>query len=169
MELAIKDDRLERYRDHLHKGVELTDKEQDMMQRYNFAYTQLCDGESQREVVKLLMAAYRLSQSQAYNIANDALAIFGGNPTKSIREGKRAVYVIRLEEMADKLDEEGKYEEAANVLLKAAKLQGMTEKESAQIDPRLFLPKPNLIFTDDLAALEILKRDIEDGDAEVVD
>ncbi|MGM9509530.1 hypothetical protein ACS5NO_17475 [Larkinella sp. GY13] len=170
MELSPqKADRLERFRDHLHRDAPLAEKDQLLMQRYNFAYTQLCEGESSREVVTLLMKAYGLSQSQAYNIVNDALSIFGGNPTKAIKEGKKAVYVIRLEELADKLDEEGEYEAAANVLLKAGKLQGMTEKEGLHLDPRLFLPKPNLIFTDDLTALEILKNDVEDGEAEVVD
>ncbi|MFC5413135.1 hypothetical protein ACFPMF_27690 [Larkinella bovis] len=168
MELIPKEDRLERFRDHLHREVPLAEKDQLLMQRYNFAYTQLCDGESSREVVKLLMSAYCLSQSQSYNIVNDALSIFGGNPTKAIRDGKKAVYVIRLEELADKLNEEGEYEAAANVLAKAAKLQGMTEKEGQQIDPRLFMPKPNLIFTDDLAAVEI-SRQIEDAEHDVVD
>ncbi|MGV3560773.1 hypothetical protein [Larkinella arboricola] len=170
MELTpMKSDRLERFRDHLHRDAPLADKDQLLMQRYNFAYTQLCDGESSREVVALLIKSYGISQSQAYNIVNDALSIFGGNPSKAIRDGKKAVYVIRLEEMADKLDEEGKYEEAANVLAKAAKLQGMGDKEGSQLDPRLFMPKPNLVFTDDLAAVDILRRDVEDGDAEVID
>ncbi|GAB3911526.1 hypothetical protein GCM10028803_53190 [Larkinella knui] len=169
MELSPqKADRLERFRDHLHRDAPLADKDQLLMQRYNFAYTQLCEGESSREVVALLMKVYALSQSQAYNIVNDALAIFGGNPTKAIKEGKKVVYVIRLEELADKLDEEGEYEAAANVLAKAAKLQGMTEKEGQQIDPRLFMPKPNLIFTDDLQAVEIT-RHIEDAEHDVVD
>lgn len=165
----MKGDRLEKFRDHLHRDAPLADKDKLLMQRYNFAYTQLCDGESSREVVTLLTQTYNISQSQAYNIVNDALFIFGGNPTKAIRDGKKAVYVIRLEELADKLDEEGEYEAAANVLTKAAKLQGMTEKEGLQLDPRLFMPKPNLIFTDDVTALEILKNDVEDGDAEVID
>lgn len=169
MELAIKDDRLERYRNHLHRGSSLTEKELEAMQRYTFAYTQFCDGESQREVVNLLISTYSISQSMAYNIVNDTLAVFGGNPSKAILQGKKAIMVTRLEELADKLDEEGKYEEAANVLMKAAKLQGLDQKEGVYIDPRLFLPKPNLIFTDDLAALEITKNEIEDGEGEVID
>ncbi len=119
-------------------------------------------------MVKLLIWTHKLSQSQAYNIVNGALSIFGRNPTKAIRGGKKAVYVIGLEELADKLDEEGEYEAATNMLAKAAKLQGMTEKEGQQIDPRLFMPKPNLIFTDDLSAVEIT-RQIEDAEHDVVD
>ncbi|MCP2821233.1 hypothetical protein NK918_25085, partial [Salmonella enterica subsp. enterica serovar Typhimurium] len=59
-------------------------------------------------------------------------------------------------------------EAAANVLAKAAKLQGLMEKDAPYIDPRLFQAMPNLIFTDDLDAIQI-NRAIEDGESEVVD
>lgn len=148
----------------------LEEKELAMFQKYFFAYSGLCDGLSERQVVKTLMAdsTYKLSQSQAYNIVRDSQEIFA-NAKSAKKDAKRNVYVIRLEELAAKLEADGEYEKAANVLQKAAKMQGLLEKNAEFTDPKLYLPKPNMIFTSDLAALEILKNEVEDGEAEVID
>ncbi|WP_080239045.1 hypothetical protein [Spirosoma rigui] len=167
---VYKEDRLERYRDHLMTDRPLDAPAQAMFQKYLYAYAQLCDGLSERQVVKMLTAVqiYNLSQSQAYNIIRDCQEIFG-NVKAAKKDAKRNIYVTRLEELALKLEEQGEFEAAGNILLKAAKMQGLLEKNAEFTDPKLFLPKPNLIFTADIAALEILKNEVEDGDAEVVE
>ncbi|UHG93341.1 hypothetical protein [Spirosoma oryzicola] len=167
---VFKEDRLERYRDHLMTDRPLEEKELAMFQKYFFAYSHLCDGLSERQVVKAIMAVgtYNLSQSQAYNIVRDCQEIFA-NAKSAKKDAKRNIYVTRMEELAAKLELDGEYEAAANVLQKAAKMQGLLEKNAEFTDPRLYLPKPNMIFTSDLAALDILKNEVEDGEAEVVE
>lgn len=55
MQLIIKDDKLQKYRDHVQIGKDLFGKDKEMFDRYFFAFSQLLDGLSERKVVELLM------------------------------------------------------------------------------------------------------------------
>lgn len=203
MQLIIKEDKLQKYRDHIQIGGELTVKDKVLFDRYFFAFTQLLDGKSERQVVELLMNTPepigQLKQSQAYNVVNGAQEIFGkldvGNSKKV---AQRYIYATRLEEMALKLEnmahtmvadnmiqfEDGDGNvvtksdpeivkeagvllgKSADVQMKAAKIRGLLEKDKVE-NPNKFKASPNIIFTDDLDALDLL-REIEDGSYEDV-
>lgn len=207
MQLIVKEDKLQRYRQHVLTGIELSGKDKVMFDRYFFAFSQLLDGQSERQTVVHLMNLPEplggIGQSQAYNIINGAHEIFGaldfGNAKKV---AKRYIYATRLEEMAARLeelsnqvmdnysapsnvtnDEEGSFklemdtaaaekeagillEKSANILMKAAKIRGLLEKDKVE-NPNKYKVAPNLIFTDDLNSLE-LARQIEDTEFEDV-
>jgi hypothetical protein len=198
MQLIVKEDKLQKYTDHIQTGVELTGKDKVLFDRYFFAFTQLLDGKSERQTVELLMNTPeplgKLGQSQAYNVVNGAQEIFGkldiGNSKKI---AQRYIYATRLEEMALKLDNLAhsiiadnteEYEDghgnkitridpeivkesgiligkSADVQMKAARIRGLLEKDKVE-NPNKFKASPNIIFTDDLDALDLL-REIEDG------
>lgn len=108
MQLQIKDDKLQKYRDHVQTGVDLYGKDKELFDRYFFAFSQLLDGLSERKVVELLMNCPaplgQLGQSQAYNVVNGAQEIFGaldfGNSKKL---AQRYIYATRLEELAENI------------------------------------------------------------------
>ncbi|WP_254562155.1 hypothetical protein [Dyadobacter diqingensis] len=203
MQLIIKEDKLQRYRDHVQAGTSLSEKDKELFDRYFFAFTNLLDGLSERKAVELLMNCPaplgQLSQSQAYNVVNGAQEIFGVlNFSSSKKMAQRYIYATRLEEMAGKVeelartmvnnstklyyDEDGRpvsvadpaaekeaavmFEKASNILMKAGKIKGLTEKDKIE-NPNKFKVSPNIIFTDDLDALDLL-REIEDGSYEDV-
>lgn len=203
MQLIVKDDKLQRFRDHVQVGTDLTIKEKEIFDRYFFAFSNLLDGLSERKVVDLLMNCPpplgRLSQSQAYNVVNGAQEIFGVlNFSNSKKLAQRYIYGTRLEEMAAKVeemahslinnatkiyyDEEGNavsvssaeaekeaaviMEKASNILNKAAKIKGLLEKDKFE-NPNKFKVSPNIIFTDDMGALDLL-REVEETDFENV-
>lgn len=204
MQLIVKEDKLQKYRDHIQTGGDLTVKDKILFDRYFFAFTQLLDGKSERQVVELLMNVPDpiggLKQSQAYNVVNGSQEIFGAlDVGNSKKVAQRYIYATRLEEMALKLenmahsivaDNQQKYldedtdtiyikvdpeiikesgvllEKAANVQMKAAKIKGLLEKDKVE-NPNKFKASPNIIFTDDLDALDLL-REIEDGSYEDV-
>ncbi|MCE6987474.1 hypothetical protein [Dyadobacter sp. CY323] len=204
MQLIVKDDKLQKYRDHIQTGAELTGKDKELFERYFFAFSLLLDGLSERKVVETLMFSPapigNLSQSHAYNIVNGCQQIFGaldfGNAKKV---AQRHIYAVRLEEMAHTMEtmandiikrhkapvfyEDGEpagynidpdiqeqvatmLEKSANVRMKAAKLQGLLEKDKVE-NPNKFKVSPNIIFTDDIGALEMY-REIEDSNYEDV-
>lgn len=197
MQLIVKDEKLQKYRDHVQQGTDLYGKDKELFDRYFFAFSQLLDGLSERKVVELLMNCPaplgQLGQSQAYNVVNGAQEIFGAlDYGNSKKVAQRYIYATRLEEMASKLedlsrkmldehvqhyeDDYGKtvsitdpeikkeagvlQEKAANILMKAAKLRGLMERDKVE-NPNKWKVAPNLIFTDDLQGLELL-REIED-------
>ena len=203
MQLTIKDDKLQKYRDHVQQGSDLAGKDKELFDRYFFAFSQLMDGLSERKVVELLMSCPaplgRISQSQAYNVVNGAQEIFGVlNFSNSKKLAQRYIYATRLEEMAENIekltrdllekstrqlyDEDGcpvfiadpaaekeaalMLEKSTSILMKAAKIKGLLEKDKVE-NPNKFKVSPNIIFTDDLDALDLL-REIEDGDYEDV-
>lgn len=208
MKLVLKEDKISKYRDHIEKGSSLTVKEKEVFDRYFFAFSQLLDGLSERQVVELLMMYPApiggLSQSMAYNVVNGCQEIFGtANFDNAKRVAKRYIYATRLEELANKIEGVAvsiaeksdkihwediedpiekalnknykeklgaeaavMFEKAANVLMKAAKIRGLLEKDKTE-NPNKFKAAPNIIFTDDLGALEII-RQIEDIEYENV-
>ena len=197
MQLIVKDDKLQKYRDHVQSGIDLSGKDKEMFERYFFAFTQMMDGLSERRVVELLMNCPapigKLSQSHAYNVVNGAQEIFGIlNFNNSKKLAQRYIYATRLEELASTMekmtadmieknsmklfDEYGDpvyvttenaekeavtmLEKASNVLMKAGKIKGLLEADKVE-NPNKFKVAPNIIFTDDMSALELL-REIED-------
>lgn len=198
MQLIVKDDKLQKYRDHIQQGRELGEADKKYFDRYFFAFTLLLDGLSERKVVESLMYSPNplggLSQSMAYNVVNGCQQIFGaldfGNAKKL---AQRQVYAVRLEEIAYTLEESGlkllhqaekrgedadgnefKYldgeeqeraskilEQSAKVRMQAAKIRGLMEKDKVE-NPNKFKVAPNIIFTDDIAALQMY-REIEDA------
>lgn len=203
MQLAIKDDKLQRYRDHIQRGTDLPGKDKTLFDRYFFAFTNLMDGLSERRVVELLMNCPaplgQLSQSQAYNVVNASQEIFGVlNFSNTKKLAQRYIYATRLEEIAAKIetmafemvlkgttqlyDEDGDpvmqvdpvaekeaallMEKSANVLMKAAKIKGLLEKDKVE-NPNKWKVAPNIIFTDDVGALELM-REIEETEFEDV-
>ncbi|WP_342086078.1 hypothetical protein [Dyadobacter sp. OTU695] len=197
MQLIVKDDKLQKYRDHIQTGAELAEADKRYFDRYFFAFTLLLDGLSERKVVETLMFSPepigRLSQSHAYNVVNGCQQIFGaldfGNAKKV---AQREIYAVRLEEIAHSLEEMGHnllneykmeledddgnpiykmdpdiqekaagiLERSANVRMKAAKIRGLMEKDKVE-NPNRYKVAPNIIFTDDMSALELM-REIED-------
>jgi hypothetical protein len=120
-------------------------------------------------------------------VVNGCQQIFGaldfGNSKKLVQ---RQVYAIRLEEMAHTLEEIGNQvigdykvtsfdadgepvfkidpeiqERIANIRMKAAKIRGLMEKDKIE-NPNKYKVAPNIIFTDDIAALQ-LYREVEDA------
>lgn len=208
MNLVLKEDKIMRYRDHIEKGTTLTVKEKQVFDRYFFAFSQLLDGLSERQVVELLMMYPEpiggLSQSMAYNVVNGCQEVFGtANFDSAKKVAKRYIYATRLEELANRieltavglaenatkikwedirdpidraLNKQHKeelsaeaavmYEKAANVLMKAAKIRGLLEKDKTE-NPNKYKAAPNIIFTDDLASLDLI-RQIEDIEYENV-
>lgn len=197
MQLIVKDDKLQKYRDHVRIGISLSEKDKEMFDRFFFAFTNLLDGLSERKTVELLMTCPaplgQLSQSQAYNVVNGAQEIFGALDFSNSRKlAQRNIYATRLEEIAMKLeklsdemimfntgeveDPRGKVEvktpaevqkeagvlleKAANVRMKAAKIRGLMEADKIE-NPNKWKVAPNIIFTDDMSALELL-REIQD-------
>lgn len=201
MQLIVKDDKLQKYRDHVQHGHSLAAKDKLIFDRYFYAFHQLLDGNSERQVVKLLLNMGEpiggVSQSQAYNIVNGAQEIFGVmDLSNSKKTAQRYIYATRLEEMAARLEwlgnevmdkhsgpfKEGEgldntntaiaekeagvlFEKAANILMKAAKVRGLLEKDQVE-NPNRWKVAPNIIFTDDLSALEL--QQIEDTNYEDV-
>lgn len=197
MQLIVKDDKLQKFRDHIQTGTELGEADKKYFDRYFFAFTLLLDGMSERKVVESLMHSPSpiggLSQSMAYNVVNGCQQIFGaldfGNAKKL---AQRQVHAVRLEEMAFTLEEManqiiGDYktvtfdefgnpiykinpdiqeqianilDKAANIRMKAAKIRGLMEKDKVE-NPNKYKVAPNIIFTDDIAALQMY-REIED-------
>lgn len=49
MQLIVKDDKLQKYRDHIQTGAELAGKDKELFDRYFFAFS-LLDGLSERKV-----------------------------------------------------------------------------------------------------------------------
>lgn len=197
MQLIVKEDKLQKYRDHIQIATELSEKDKELFNRYFFAFTNLLEGLSERKVVELLMNSPlplgQLGQSQAYNVVNGSMEIFGAlNLNNAKKTAQRYIYATRLEEMAQKLEEmahhminsnikrventDGIFEEkldpevekeagvligkSADVLMKAAKINGLLEKEKTE-NPNKFIVAPNIIFTDDMAALDLI-REIND-------
>lgn len=198
MQLIVKDDKLQKFRDHIQTGTELGEADKKYFDRYFFAFTLLLDGMSERKVVESLMHSPApiggLSQSMAYNVVNGCQQIFGaldfGNAKKL---AQRQVHAVRLEEMAYTLEEManqviGDYkvitfdadretvfkidpeiqerianilDKAANIRMKAAKIRGLMEKDKVE-NPNKYKVAPNIIFTDDIAALQMY-REIEDA------
>ncbi|WP_439558211.1 hypothetical protein [Dyadobacter sp.] len=198
MQLIVKDDKLQKYRDHIQTGTDLTGKDKALFDRYFFAFTLLLDGFSERKVVESLMFSPapvgQLSQSQAYNVVNGCQQIFGsldfGNAKKI---AQREIYATRLEEMAHTMQQMGKemltknsvqielsdgtikeqididtqkeaaaiFGRASEALMKSAKIRGLMEKDQLE-NPNKYKVAPNIIFTDDLASLEMY-REIEDS------
>lgn len=197
MQLIVKEDKLQKYRDHIQVGSNLSEKDKELFDRYFFAFTNLLEGLSERKVVELIMNCPeplgQLGQSQAYNVVNGAMEIFGSlNLNNAKKIAQRYIYATRLEEMAQKLEEMARHminanteiiqdrdgntierlspevekeagvlmEKSANVLMKAAKINGLLEKDKVE-NPNKFIVAPNIIFTDDMAALDLI-REIQD-------
>lgn len=197
MQLVVKDDKLQKYRDHVRVGGSLSEKDKEMFDRFFFAFTNLLDGLSERKTVELLMTCPaplgQLSQSQAYNVVNGAQEIFGALDFSNSRKlAQRNIYATRLEEIAMKLEKLGDdmvmansfsserfdgqeevrtppevmkeagvlLEKAANVRMKAAKIRGLMEADKVE-NPNKWKVAPNIIFTDDMSALDLI-REIED-------
>jgi hypothetical protein len=203
MQLTIKEDKFQKYRDHVQAGTDLFGKDKEMFNRYFFAFTNMLDGLSERRVVELLMNCPapigQLSQSQAYNVVNASQEIFGIlNFSESKKAAQRYIYATRLEELASNIeelaksmimkgtkeffDEDGRpvfladtntekeaallLEKSSNVLMKAAKIKGLQDKDKVA-NPNKYKVAPNIIFTDDLTALEVM-REIEETEFEDV-
>ena len=80
MQLIVKENKLQKYRNHIQEGAPLSTKDTELFDRYFFTFTNLLDGLSERKVVELLMYSPvplgGISQSQAYNVVNGAQEIF---------------------------------------------------------------------------------------------
>lgn len=55
MQLIVKDDKLQKFRDHIQTGTELGEAKKKYFDRYFFAFTLLVDGTSKRKLIESLM------------------------------------------------------------------------------------------------------------------
>ena len=100
--------------------------------------------------------AVRLEE-MAYTLEEMANQVIGDYKVMTFDADGEPVYKIdpdRQEQIANILDK------AANIRMKAAKIRGLMEKDKVE-NPNKYKVAPNIIFTDDIAALQMY-REIED-------
>jgi len=156
-------DRLDRYRDHLFSGTKLRKKEQEQLQKFRKAFGWLSGGYSHRKVVHGLIREYEVSESQAYRIVQDAVALYGALASLD-KEGLRQIMVENFMRIHRKAVAAEDFMNANRALENVTKLQRLLDEDGG-VDPKTFLIPVPISFTTNPAALKKqMTNDFEGGE-----
>lgn len=145
--------------DSTRKPVVLNDKEQKLQALYTKCFTYMSNGFERRDVVRLLSANDGVSESNAHNVVNNTLKLYG-DIYKASLSGQRAIErenFIRIANLAEKAAKEAPKEEKAKLMLVAVKSRHIAAKISGALDPEKETTKsvilPAIIISSDKSAL----------------
>jgi hypothetical protein len=162
-----KGDKLDKYREHLVDGADLSDEQLEMLAKYRKAFSLASLGFSTNQVLSALAKEYALSEPQLYAIIRESTQLYG-SVTEVDKRGRREISIERYELIANLARREGKYAAALRALQNADKLRGLFDAEKAPMDPKAFLVPVPMLFTTDPAALREQQEETEDVDHEDV-
>ncbi|WP_375418122.1 hypothetical protein [uncultured Hymenobacter sp.] len=147
-----KPDKLDKYRNFLFEGAELSEEQLLMLSRYRKAYNLASLGFSRNQVLSALEKEYELSTPQLYAIIRESTELYG-SVAEIDRKGRRQISIERYELLANLARKDGNYAAAIRAQENADKLQGLFEPEKAGMDPKAFLVPVPMMFTTDPAVL----------------
>ena len=115
-------------------SVKLSDKEQEIQQRWSAAWSLLMNYHSMEQAVAVHMKEFDLSRAQSYRDLKSAVNLFG-NVTKTEKEGRRYVlyeYSMKVFQLALK---KGDLETAGRMIERMSKLMRLDAAEDEIVNP----------------------------------
>lgn len=140
-------DNLDRYRQHLIEGTELSEKYKAYFEKLEYANSLLCQGYSESNVAAILKSGKKFNDvTQSYGIIRDAKAIWG-DVKKASKDGQRHVAYENFIRLARKAEQAGNLELASANYEKAAKLYGLFDSDESNIDINKFMSPVSVFFS----------------------
>lgn len=164
-------DRLDRYKAHLVRGMELEPQELEMLARYRKASSLMSMGYARPHVVKAMVQEYDISESHAYLLIRDSVRLYG-DASQVDRDGMRHLLFDNLQVAAGLARKKEDYSTMVRAIETAAKLFNLFAPDVAANDPSKFQLPKQMVFTDDPEALREAKEqeqaewEAEDADFE---
>lgn len=153
-------DRLDRYKAHLLRGMELEPQEQEMLARYRKASGLMSMGYARPHVVKAMVQEYGISESHAYLLIRDSVRLYG-DASEVDRVGLRHLLFDNLQIAAGLARKAEDYGNMIRATEAAAKLLNLFAPDVAATDPSRFQLPKQMVFTDDPGALRDAKKQEE--------
>lgn len=135
---------MERIRQHLLAGYEISDADNDILMRWEFAHSLIMKKENDTAVVKLMRKEFGIGQAQAYIDIRNAKDIFG-DVRKSSKEGLRYMVTDWAISLLKKAEENDDYYAAAKALEKIIKANNLDKEDQDLPDPSKIQPPVQLL------------------------
>lgn len=152
--LPEKPERLDAIRAHLTEGIEISDTQQAMLEKYKAAFTWMSKSKSPGEAIQKLERHYEVSYPQAAKIVRDTIKLYGDVNAYSKQGLKQLMYekFLRLASRAEKAEDIASAERLMDKACKVMDLYNPKAEKDAGVT-NIFIS-----FTDDPAALEEQER-----------
>ncbi len=152
--------------------VELSEKEEEIRQRWEFAWNQLSRFTIRHRVVKKLMEEFEVKRSTAFEDIRNCEFLFG-DPTQQNKAAKKAIVSNALERAMKKCIKTDNWKAFEKLLLRYRQFNDLDKEEDDKLIEYLKKKKPAIIvFVTDADALkkqaDELMQDVEDIDHEDV-
>lgn len=141
-------------REYYLKGTALSQKHEDIRQRWTAAFTLLCSYHSVQQAIPVHRSTFKISEGQAYRDFKEALRLFG-DVMKTEKEGLRQVvyeYAIKTFQLAAKNGDYKAMNQAVNNMMK---LQGLDREDPDLPDFAKMKPALNIIMIPDSIKLAL--------------
>jgi hypothetical protein len=119
------------------EDIELTDKEKDIKERWFFAWAQLLEMNTNRDVIASLAKQYNISERQASEDVKNALRLFN-DPRKAVKESKRIIlehWVVNAIKKANKENDTANLEKLFRRYSKINKLEDDDDDKKPERPP----------------------------------
>jgi len=154
--------------------IDLTEKEEEIRQRWEYVWTLSTDIMTRREIVLQLRSTYQITERQAYEDIINAWNLFG-NPQDQVRKARREILSDILLKAMNKADKDSEYKALEKLALRYSRINGLDiDNKNDQLADFIKGLKPHtIIITGDPKSLQReadeLMEGVEDIDSEVIE
>lgn len=149
--------------------VALTDKEEEIRQRWSACFSLLTQYHSIQQAVQVMQSQFQISEAQAYRDARAAMELFG-DVTKSDKEAYRHIlfeYAMKIFQLAASKNDMTEMNKALNSMIK---IKGLDKEESdipdfANMIPHTYeivLPKEQMKLLQDMSKTGLINIEIDE-------
>lgn len=120
-------DRIYKYYHNDKTRIELSEEEENIRKRYEMAWHLLCHYKTDKQVVEVLQASYRIGKSVAYDDLRHAKMLIS-DPRQNNKDAKRAIAETIALRTMEKLEAEGKWEMHEKYFQKYIDINGLKDE-----------------------------------------
>lgn len=136
--------------------VDLNDEEEEIRQRWEFAWNMLCGIHSKMEIVRAIVERFDCDRSTAFRYIDSACRLFG-NPSDQVKKARREVVNSWLETAIRKAEEKEDYDAMSRLILRYTKINGLDKEKENMEEEMVRNFKPHTIVITG-AKKELLKE-----------
>jgi len=119
---------VEALQNHFWYGTELTDNQKEILQRLKFAWTNLCNEYTQRQIIPMLMENFNVSDESARQDIRAAIQLYG-NVMKADKEGMRYVMYEKAMTIMERAIKKEDFKAASSALNTAMRLLRLDQED----------------------------------------
>lgn len=109
--------------------IKLSDFEKSLVSRWEMAWQMLCGMYPKREIASMIAKKHDISRRQAYEDINNAMSLFGGDPTMANKQAQREIVSQWVMAGIKRSWDEGNLEMHHRYVLRYAKLHGLEDHD----------------------------------------